>query len=78
MKPLKKGLVVKLHKDEPIDSALKRLKDKMEVEGIVDDMKRIRNHESEKKRKMRKARTKKQRYGVQWSFDKREEVYLND
>lgn len=76
MKQPRIGRTVKLRKDEPIDSALKRLKERMEVEGIVDDMKQHRYFENAKKKNERKRRTQKQRWGREWHYDKREEVFI--
>lgn len=76
MKQPRIGRTVKLRKDEPIDSALKRLKERMEVEGIVDDMKQHRYFENDKKKNERKRRTQKQRWNREWHYDKREEVFI--
>lgn len=76
MKQPRIGRTVKLRKDEPIDSALKRLKDRMESEGIVDDMKQHRYFENEKKRAERKRRSQKQRWNREWHYTSKEEVYI--
>lgn len=76
MKQPRIGRTVKLRKDEPIDSALKRLKDRMESEGIVDDMKQHRYFENGKKRAERKRRSQKQRWNREWNYTSKEEVYI--
>jgi small subunit ribosomal protein S21 len=57
-------LAVQVKKGEPIDRALKRLKSKMEVEGKLDEVRRLRSHETPSARSKRKARiaAKKNRY----------------
>lgn len=77
MKQPRIGRSVTLRKDEPVDIALKRLKDRLESEGIVDDMKQHRYFENEKKRAERKKRNQKQRWTQEWNYTSKEEVYLN-
>lgn len=48
---------VEVKKGEPIDRALKRLKSKMESEGIMDEMRRLRSFETPAQKTKRKART---------------------
>ena len=48
---------VEVKKGEPIDRALKRLKSKMESEGIMDEMRRHRSFETPAQKTKRKART---------------------
>jgi tryptophanyl-tRNA synthetase len=48
---------VALKKGEPVDRALKRLKTKLDTEGILEEMRRRRAFESTATRKIRKART---------------------
>ena len=76
MKKLKVGRTIRLRKDEPIDNALKRLKDRLETDGIVEEMKQHRNFENAAKKAMRKKRSQKQRWGREWHYDKREEVFI--
>jgi len=45
-----------IKKGEPIDRALKRLKNKMETEGIMDEMRRLRAFETPAQKTKRKAR----------------------
>ncbi len=47
---------VEIKKGEPIDRALKRLKSKMETEGIMDEMRRLRSFETPAQKTKRKAR----------------------
>ncbi len=47
---------VEIKKGEPIDRALKRLKSKMESEGIIDEMRRLRAFETPTQKAKRKAR----------------------
>ncbi|MEX2579638.1 MAG: 30S ribosomal protein S21 [Verrucomicrobiales bacterium] len=47
---------VELKKGEPIDRALKRLKGKMESEGIIEEMRRLRAFETPAQKTKRKAR----------------------
>ncbi|MCL4107272.1 UNVERIFIED_CONTAM: hypothetical protein GTU68_017156 [Idotea baltica] len=47
---------VEIKKGEPIDRALKRLKSKMESEGIIDEMRRLRAFETPTQKTKRKAR----------------------
>jgi small subunit ribosomal protein S21 len=47
---------VEIKKGEPIDRALKRLKNKMETEGIMDEMRRLRAFETPAQKTKRKAR----------------------
>ena len=48
---------VDIKKGEPIDRALKRLKGKMETEGIMDEMRRLRSFETPAQKTKRKARS---------------------
>ncbi|MEZ5301102.1 MAG: 30S ribosomal protein S21 [Verrucomicrobiales bacterium] len=47
---------VSVKKGEPIDRALKRLKSKLETEGILEEMRRLRAFETPVERLRRKAR----------------------
>ncbi len=47
---------VEIKKGEPIDRALKRLKSKLETEGIMDEMRRLRAFETPTQKAKRKAR----------------------
>ncbi len=47
---------IKVTKNEPIDECLKRLKEMVFLEGTLDEVRRLRAHETPKERKIRKAR----------------------
>lgn len=53
---------------ESIDRALKRLKTKLDSEGILEEIRRRRAHESTVTRAIRKARTAPKRNKVRWKF----------
>jgi len=53
---------------ESVDRALKRLKTKLDSEGILEEMRRLRAHESTADRKIRKARTAPKRNKARWKF----------
>ena len=61
-----RGIEVK--SGESVDRALKRLKTKLDTEGILEEMRRRRAHESTVTRAIRKARTAPKRNKVRWSF----------
>lgn len=61
-----RGIVVK--KGEPVDRALKRLKTKLDTEGILEEMRRRRAFETPNQRKMRKLRTASKRHKIRWRF----------
>lgn len=61
-----RGVIVK--KGEPVDRALKRLKTKLDTEGVLEEMRRRRAHESTAQRKIRKARTAPKRNKLRWRF----------
>ncbi len=70
---------VSVKKGEPVDRALKRLKTKLDTEGILEEMRRRRAFESPAQRKQRKARTAPKRHKVRWRYtspaqDKAEEA----
>lgn len=65
---------VTVRKGEPIDRALKRLKTKLEVEGILDEMRRRRAFENPMDERRRKARSASKRNKVKWRFSNKEEV----
>lgn len=69
---------VALKKGESVDRALKRLKTKLDTEGIIEEMRRRRAFESPAERKRRKARSAIKRHRVRWRYiseatEKREE-----
>lgn len=59
---------VNLKKGEPVDRALKRLKTKLDSEGILEEMRRRRAFETPTDRKVRKLRTASKRNKVRWRF----------
>ena len=63
-----------VRKGEPIDRALKRLKTKLDTEGILEEMRRRRTFESPMDEKRRKARSANKRNKVKWRFTNKEEI----
>ena len=61
-----RGIQVK--KGESVDRALKRLKQKLDTEGIIEEMRRRRAFETPSQRKVRKARTAIKRIRVRWRY----------
>ena len=61
-----RGVTIK--KGEPVDRALKRLKTKLDTEGILEEMRRRRAFESPTQRKIRKQRTAPKRNKVRWKY----------
>jgi small subunit ribosomal protein S21 len=61
-----RGIEVK--KGESVDRALKRLKTKLDTEGIIEEMRRRRAFETPTQRKERKARTAIKRNRVRWRY----------
>ncbi|MBU6178522.1 MAG: 30S ribosomal protein S21 [Verrucomicrobia bacterium] len=59
---------VEIKKGEPIDRALKRLKSKMESEGIMDEMRRLRSFETPAQKTKRKARANAKRNKNKFRF----------
>lgn len=59
---------------ETVDRALKRLKTKLDTEGILEEMRRRRSHESTITRAIRKARTAPKRNKVRWRFQSESQV----
>lgn len=47
---------IKIKKDESLDHALKKLKEMVMLEGTLDEVRRLRAHETEKEKRDRKAR----------------------
>lgn len=54
---------VQIKKGEPVDRALKRLKNKLEAEGILEEIRRLRSFETPTQRTKRKARAAAKRRG---------------
>jgi small subunit ribosomal protein S21 len=59
---------VTMKKGEPVDRALKRLKTKLDSEGILEEMRRRRAFETPTERKQRKLRTASKRNKIRWRF----------
>ncbi|MFP6896096.1 MAG: 30S ribosomal protein S21 [Roseibacillus sp.] len=59
---------INLKKGESVDRALKRLKTKLDSEGIIEEMRRRRAFETPTERKLRKARTAIKRHRVRWRY----------
>jgi small subunit ribosomal protein S21 len=59
---------VQVRKGEPVDRALKRLKTKLEMEGILEEVRRLRAHETPKERSRRKARATAKRGKIRFRF----------
>lgn len=59
---------VNIKKGEPVDRALKRLKTKLDTEGILEEMRRRRAFESPTQRRLRKQRTAPKRHKVRWRY----------
>jgi len=55
-------------KGEPIDRALKRLKTKLDSEGIMDEIRRLRSFETPTEKRRRKARATAKRGRVRFRF----------
>jgi small subunit ribosomal protein S21 len=63
---------IQVRKGESIDRALKRLKTKLESEGIFDEMRRLRAHETPSERTKRKARNAAKRGKIKFRFSMHE------
>ena len=59
---------ISMKKGESVDRALKRLKSKLDSEGIIEEMRRRRAFENPAERKRRKARTAPKRHRVRWRY----------
>lgn len=59
---------VTLKKGEPVDRALKRLKTKLDGEGILEEMRRRRAFETPTERKQRKLRSASKRNKIRWRY----------
>ena len=60
---------VTVKKGEPIDRALKRLKSKLDEEGILDEVRRLRAFETPTQRARRKAKMAAKRRGLRFRFN---------
>lgn len=59
---------VQIRKGEPVDRALKRLKTRLEMDGILEEVRRLRAHETPKERTKRKARAAAKRGKIRFRF----------
>ena len=59
---------VEMKKGEPVDRALKRLKTKLDTEGILEEMRRRRSFETPTQKFQRKLRTASKRNKVRWQY----------
>ena len=59
---------VALAGDETVDRALKRLKSKLDTEGILEEMRRRRAFETPIERSRRKARSAPKRNKIRWQY----------
>jgi small subunit ribosomal protein S21 len=59
---------IQVKKGEPVDRALKRLKTKLEAEGILEEVRRLRAFETPKERLRRKARAAAKRGKIRFRF----------
>lgn len=60
---------VAVKKGEPVDRALKRLKTKMDAEGIMEEVRRLRAFETPAQRLKRKAKANAKRGKVKFRFN---------
>jgi small subunit ribosomal protein S21 len=60
---------VSVRKGEPIDRALKRLKSKVESEGILEEVRRLRGFETPAMKTKRKARANAKRAKAKFRFN---------
>ena len=59
---------IQVKKGEPVDRALKRLKTKLETEGILEEVRRLRSYETSKEKTKRKARAAAKRGKIRFRF----------
>jgi small subunit ribosomal protein S21 len=57
-----------VRKGEPVDRALKRLKGKLEAEGIMDEVRRLRSFETPTQKTRRKAKANAKRAKAKFRF----------
>lgn len=65
---------VDVKKGESVDRALKRLKTKLDTEGILEEIRRRRAFENTAERKRRKARSAPKRNKIRWRYINESEV----
>jgi len=61
---------IEIQKGEPVDRALKRLKNMLDGEGILEEMRRRRAFETVNKRQQRKERSAVKRHAIRWRFQR--------
>ncbi|KAB2637715.1 MAG: 30S ribosomal protein S21 [Verrucomicrobia bacterium] len=61
-----RGVIMK--KGEPVDRALKRLKTKLDAEGVLEEIRRRRSFETPTERRQRKLRTASKRNKIRWRY----------
>lgn len=59
---------IQIRKGEPVDRALKRLKTKLEMDGVLEEVRRLRAHETPIERTRRKARAAAKRGKIRYRF----------
>lgn len=59
---------IQIRKGEPVDRALKRLKTRLEMDGILEEVRRLRAFETPKERTRRKARASAKRGKIRYRF----------
>lgn len=71
---------IEVKKGEPIDRALKRLKGKMEAEGVMEEVRRLRAFETPAQRTKRKARAtaKRNKNRFRWTLNDRSHSSSSD
>ena len=57
-----------VRKGEPVDRALKRLKNKLDAEGILDEVRRLRAFETPAQKSRRKAKANAKRQKMKFRF----------
>ncbi len=60
---------VLVRKGEPIDRALKRLKNKLDTEGVMEEVRRLRAFETPTQKSKRKARANAKRMKMKFRFN---------
>ena len=65
---------ISMKKGEPVDRALKRLKNKLDSEGIIEEMRRRRAFETPVQRQERKSRAAAKRGKQRWHFAPKKEA----
>ena len=58
-----------VRKGEPVDRALKRLKNKLDAEGILEEVRRLRAFETPKQKSRRKAKANAKRGRTKFRFN---------